>query len=154
MYLDVLGRQPDAAGRSFWVQRLRAGLRVQDMGAYFYGSPEYFRAAGSNDAYVRSLYQALLQREPDAAGLAFWVGRLESGRPPSDITLGFYQSVESRRGRVIGLYGQVLRRSPDEAGLVFWAEQLLVADDISLAANLAAAAEYYELVTGSGGPED
>lgn len=154
MYLDVLGRGPDAAGRSFWVQRLRAGLRVQDMGAFFYGSAEYYRSAGSNQGYVTRLYLALLRRAPDQAGLDYWVGQLNAGRAATDITIGFYQSPESRQSRVIGLYQQVLRRNPDGGGLAFWADQLLSADDIALAVNLAGSTEYYELVTGSGGPED
>ncbi|MDA3040174.1 MAG: N-acetylmuramoyl-L-alanine amidase, partial [Actinomycetota bacterium] len=64
VYIDALGRAPDASGRTYWVQRLRAGLRVQDMGAFFYGSAEYYRSAGSNAGYVRRLYDALLQRPP------------------------------------------------------------------------------------------
>lgn len=143
IYLDVLGRAPDPEGQAYWVEQLSLGLRTQDLGALFYGSPEYVAAAGSNEAYVRRLYRALLDREPDSAGLEFWVGRLDAGTDPLDISSGFYQSLESRLDRVDRLYGQVLDRESDSGGRLYWADQLLIEDDIALARNLAVSDEFY-----------
>jgi len=45
-----------------------------------YGRPDYTLAADSeNVGYVTGLYQELLDREPDAVGLAHWTGGLDSG---------------------------------------------------------------------------
>ena len=148
IYVDVLGRPPEAEGRSFWVQRLADGVRTQDLGASFYSSPEYVEAAGSNAEYVRRLYRALLHRDADAVGLDYWVSQLDDGTAtPGDIASGFYQSVESRNDRVTRLYQTILGRSPDIEGRDFWAGRLLVEDDIALAVDLAVSDEFYESVT-------
>lgn len=148
IYIDVLGRPPDPAGRTYWVERLNDGLRTQDLGALFYSSPEYVQAAGSSTAYVTQLYRALLHREPDAEGLNHWVTRLDSGQAvPGDIASGFYQSVESRNDRVTRLYDAILLRGPDTDGRDFWAERLLFEDDIALAVNLAVSSEFRDRVT-------
>ncbi len=151
-YQEVLRRPPDDDGRAYWVGRLRDGMRTQDLGVTFYSSPEYVRSAGSDEAYVRRLYLALLQREPDASGLSHWVELLSSGRAkPVDIAAGFYRSIESRNGRVRGLYQIVLGRAPDSEGLDYWSGQLVDGDDIDLAMNLALSAEFYQLATGTVG---
>lgn len=148
IYLDVLGRLPEATGRSYWVDRLNEGLRTQDLGALFYSSPEYVQAAGSNTAYVTQLYRALLHREPDAEGIDYWVSRLDSGEAvPGDIASGFYQSVESRNDRVTRLYDAILLRAPDMEGRDFWAGRLLGEDDIALAVDLAISSEFRDRVT-------
>ncbi len=148
LYDDVLGRPPDGPGRRYWVDQLANGLRTQDLGALFYGSPEYVADSGSTEAYIRRLYRELLDRTPDAAGLDFWVAALDGGHlTPPEITVGFYQSVESRGRRVEGLYDTILLRPPDPAGLEFWRGELLAVDDIRLAIELALSEEYYTRVT-------
>ncbi len=143
MYNDVLGRLPDGSGRTYWLDQIRRGLRTQDLGALFYGSEEYVRSSGTTSAYVQRLYAELLGRAPDGPGLAFWISRLDSGRSsPPDVTIGFYQSPESRGQRVLGLYREILGRDPDPAGAAYWADQLLRFDDIALAQELAGSREF------------
>jgi hypothetical protein len=144
LYRNVFGRPGDPAGMRFWADRVRAGMRLTDVGIAFYGSPEYFaRAGGTNEQFVRALYQALLLRPADQAGIDYWTGLLRAGRSTGDVAGGFYGSIESRSGRVAGLYEAVLDRGPDPAGLGFWADQLLRVDDVDLAAYLAASEEYF-----------
>ncbi|MGH1503721.1 MAG: DUF4214 domain-containing protein [Acidimicrobiales bacterium] len=145
IYLDVLGRTPDASGQAYWLDRLQNGMRTQELGAEFYASPEYVAAAGSTDAWLTEIYDALLHRRPDAQGLAYWRARLAEGTTPIEVTTGFYNSIESRSDRVARLYDRVLGRAPDAEGLAFWAERLLVTDDdIALARNLAISGEFYD----------
>ena len=145
MYRDVLKRPADSGGRAYWLAEMRNGLQLQQLGVLFYGSSEYFAAAGGAEPYVRQLYRVLLNREADAGGLAFWVGQLESGQAaPTSIAAGFYASPESRRGRVVQLYMTILGRVPDNAGLAFWEDQLLTIDDVRLAATLANSDEFYQ----------
>jgi hypothetical protein len=149
MYADVLGRPADQEGRQFWVERVRAGMPLRDVGAVFYGSSEYYLAAPSPADYVTRLYQALLGRDPDAGGLRYWTGELESGRAkPVDIAAGFYASPESRRRRVAGLYQSVLGRPPEAGGSSYWAQRLLETDDVVLAAELAASDEFHAMAVG------
>ncbi|MEO6988440.1 MAG: DUF4214 domain-containing protein [Aquihabitans sp.] len=56
IYQDALDRGPDPAGRDFWVGRLRAGAKVNDIGASIYGSSEFYNMAGGNaEGFVWSL---------------------------------------------------------------------------------------------------
>jgi len=145
IYRDVLGRQPDASGRAYWLSQVERGLSMQSLGVYFYGSEEYFVRSGGAEGYTTRLYQTLLGRKPDQKGLNYWVGVLETGRAnPDDVAAGFYASVESRRQRVGGLYRQVLGRSANASELDHWAQILLSKDDVEVAALLAASPEFYQ----------
>ena len=143
-YRDVLGRPADSEGRRHWVTAMANGERLEQVGVYFYGSPEYVAASGSTTRYVERLYDALLERPADPAGQDYWVDLLDRGRAsPADVAAGFYASIESRRGRVRALYQAVLDRPPDPGGLDYWAGRLLHFDDILLAAELAASDESF-----------
>jgi len=147
MYLDVLGRAPDAGGLQFWLDRLGDGARTQDIGAQFYSSPEYVERAGSTNAWLGKLYRALLDREPDASGIQYWRDQIAGGMSPFEVTSLFYSSPESRNGRVADLYRRILGRPPEAGGQEFWADQLNQIDDIRLAVELATSGEYYDRVT-------
>lgn len=147
MYRDVLGRDPDADGLRFWLDRLDNGMLTQQVGAQFYSSPEYVDAAGSTEEWLRQLYRALLERQSDTSGLAYWKDRLARGISPYEVTASFYSSPESRNRRVVGLYQQILGRDPDPEGRAFWADRLISIDDIRLAVELATSGEYYDRVT-------
>ncbi|MGI9596437.1 MAG: DUF4214 domain-containing protein, partial [Acidimicrobiales bacterium] len=152
MYRNALGREPDPTGRSYWLTEIAAGLRLQDLGTYFYGSDEYANAAGSTEAYVTGLYQVLLHRTPDAEGLSYWVGLLDSGQAgPPDVANGFYASIESRRDRAARLHRRILARAPSDESRQYWAERLLSTGDAGLAAEMAASSAYYRLTVD--GPE-
>jgi hypothetical protein len=145
LYQDVLDRPAEPDGRGYWVDAIADGLRLEQVGVYFYGSPEYVAAAGSAEAYVDQLFAALLARPADPAGRRYWSDLLTSGRAsPAEVSAGFYASIESRRGRVRELYQVVLGREPDRGGLDYWTGRLLDFDDILLAAELAASDEFYD----------
>ena len=148
IYLDVLGRDPDAAGRAYWLGQIAGGLALEDLGTYFYGSREFALAAGSEEAYVRRLYQLLLHREPDQEGLGYWTGQLTSGRAqPTDIAAGFYASIESRRDRATRLHQQILGADPSASRRDSLADRLGAVGDVGLAAELAASSEFYRRAT-------
>jgi hypothetical protein len=70
-------------------------------------------------AEVTSYYQTFLNRAPDSAGLAHWVGALQTGATQQQLVLSFIRSVEfvnqhnSHTLFVTALYNEVLGRSPD-----------------------------------------
>lgn len=142
-YERTLGRPADPAGRAHWIERIRAGMAPADVAAAFYASDEYHRRAGGTDrAWVRDLYDALLGRPADTAGVDHWVGRIERGTSRQVVAHAFYQSVESRRVRVRALYTALLGRQPDADGLRFWAGELAHGHDVRLAIDLASSGEY------------
>lgn len=92
---------------------------------YFgYGRINLEMALGSgvtNADYVTSLYQRILKREPDAAGLAGWVQALSNGMSRSTVAYCFLSSYERSRSYATGMYLNILGRSPDASGLEGWA---------------------------------
>ncbi|MEO6987342.1 MAG: DUF4214 domain-containing protein, partial [Aquihabitans sp.] len=121
---------------------LRAGAKVNDIGASIYGSSEFYNMAGGNaEGFVRALYQRILGRNADAGGLAYWKPKVVSNR--GAVAADFFASLESRTDRVRSLYGQILWRYPDPAGQAHWVDQLRTVNDVRLAVLLASSSEYY-----------
>ncbi|MEZ5228790.1 MAG: DUF4214 domain-containing protein, partial [Acidimicrobiales bacterium] len=142
LYQSVFGRSADAAGLDYWTAQILGGVTPARVAALFYGSPEFFEASGTVDAYVARLYREILDREPEPDGLAFWTADVEGTDDRLGVAAAFYGSIESRRRRVRNLYLRFLDREPDDAGLEFWAGRLLVDDDLELATFLSGSEEY------------
>ncbi|MDT8333626.1 SdrD B-like domain-containing protein [Roseomonas gilardii] len=83
-------------------------------------------------AQVSRLYDAALGREPEQAGLNFWIDRLEAGQPLLTLANGFLDSAEfgyryghpSNQDYVALLYQNVLGRAPDPGGEATWTAAL------------------------------
>lgn len=89
LYQAAFGRVPDAAGLKAEVQAVEAGLPLAPTSATstnslvssFANSPEFMAKYGvtaispSSQALVYLLYQNVLGRAPDAAGLAYWTAQ-------------------------------------------------------------------------------
>ncbi len=75
VYSNVLGRNPDEAGRAFWSEQLAAGLDRGRLMTLFSESPEFI---GTSRAHVDVVvtYRGLLNRLPDGEGYNFWTGRI------------------------------------------------------------------------------
>ncbi len=84
------------------------------------GSPEW---AG---VVITAMYQDVLGRDPDPAGLQFWLDRLAGGARTQDIGALFYSSPEyveaagSSDAWLGQLYRALLDREPDEGGIQYW----------------------------------
>lgn len=83
MYIAYYGRPGDPAGLEFWSERLDTVAGNLDAIVDAFGSsPEYearFDNNLSNEARVNQLYQNILGRDADGAGLAFYASNLDSG---------------------------------------------------------------------------
>jgi YD repeat-containing protein len=82
-YVAYYGRPADPAGQAYWAARMDAEGQSLDaiIGAFGY-SDEFNRRYGglSYTALVTRIYQQALGRDPDPAGLAWYVAELEAGR--------------------------------------------------------------------------
>jgi hypothetical protein len=169
LYQNVLNRAPDAAGLANWTARLDGGASRAQVVLGFSESAEFRNAtraeAGSfilardeaswtDDVY--RLYQATLDRDPDAAGLRSWTMALANGRDYSAVVAGFVDSAEFRArfgglddtGFVTLLYRNVLDRAPDAAGLAGWLAQLAGgASRATVVAGFAQSAEFVAATT-------
>jgi SpoIID/LytB domain protein len=138
LYRTVFGRSPDADGGAYWQQRLGEGLAYEYLGTFFFGSDEYVRrAGGDNAAFVDALYRDLMGRPADAAGRAYWIGQLDAGVTAPVVAHSFYRSVESRRTRAEALHRRVFDDAPTSAERQGLAQRLLTVDDLALTVDLA-----------------
>jgi hypothetical protein len=81
-YDAVFDRPPDPGGLAFWSGLLAGGEATnRDLIAAIAQSAEFQgrHAGSSNAAFVTSIYDSALERLPDAGGLAYWSGLLDSG---------------------------------------------------------------------------
>ena len=97
LYTQALGRGYDVDGLNDWCNRIVSRTwSVTDVSTTgFFHSQEFLNKNLSNEEYVKVLYRTFLGREYDAAGLADWTGKLNSGAKSRDEVLrGFSDSVE------------------------------------------------------------
>ncbi len=91
LYEGVLGRSPDAAGLLHWQS---SGLSLEAMAKDFVRSTEFINRFGtSNEAIIANLYRNVLERDPDAEGLAYWSDQIQR-QPIERIVVGFTESAE------------------------------------------------------------
>ncbi len=85
VYENVLGRAPDAAGRSYWLSRLAAGMKRGALMTEFSEGPEFIALTGTTTPVVplahriERLYRAYFDRTADQAGLDYWLERFSRG---------------------------------------------------------------------------
>lgn len=81
LYLAAFNRKPDDAGYGFWQGQADGGMEMADIAQQFSESAEFEALYGATPGvadFVTRLYRQVLHREPDAAGLAYWRGLLET----------------------------------------------------------------------------
>jgi hypothetical protein len=132
LYFAYFLRIPDYGGLQFWIQQYRAGMPLATISQNFATSAEFTGRYGSlsNAQFVTQVYQNVLGRAPDAGGLAFWLGQLNSGAMNRGaVMIGFSESPEYRgvianEVYVTMMYSGMLRRAPDAGGFSFWVSYL------------------------------
>ena len=72
------------------------GLSIDTLASNFLNSPEFQSVYGSldNEQFVTLLYNNVLNRAPDAPGLAYWLAGLDGGATRVSVLLGFSESQE------------------------------------------------------------
>ena len=100
LYLAFFGRAPEPAGLDYWVDRIDSGTAtLASVSSFFAGSAEFKATYGNttNTQFVTLVYQNVLDRNPDAAGLAYWKGRLDGGTiTRGNLMVAFSESAEGR----------------------------------------------------------
>lgn len=100
LYQAAFARTPDRPGLSHNVNLVDQGMTLKQMAGAFIGSAEFIQRYGvgtSNTTYLTALYQNVLGRGPDQAGLNGWLDRLANGTwDRQDVLLGFSESPENQ----------------------------------------------------------
>lgn len=93
VYQNVLGRDPDAGGLSYWLAELAGGMTRGGMMTGFSESAEYKELIG-NEVQVTMMYISMLRRAPDQGGFDYWVNDMNAGASILDLINGFLCSDE------------------------------------------------------------
>ena len=150
LYQNILGRAPEAAGLDAWLAQLDTGTGASSVAAMIGASPEAIAARGSQSppvvpgaatqaTLVTSLYQNILGRAPEAAGLDAWLAQLDAGTGASSVAAMINNSPEAIADRatqspsaspgqiafVNALYEVLFGRDPEPLGLNGWTSLLV-----------------------------
>ena len=96
LYKAAFNRTPDSGGLGYWINKMDTGMSYSDVAINFVNSAEFKTAFGGSNPSVNTLvtklYNNVLNRTPDAGGLAFWQGKLSNeGWTTADV-LGFFST--------------------------------------------------------------
>jgi hypothetical protein len=98
---------------------------------------------------VAQVFQDLLQRPVDPAGLSFWSGQLDQGATRQQVVLGIEGGQEFRTLTVQGLYQTFLHRTADPLGLSTFVTFLGSGGTVEqVQALLSGSAEYFQTRAG------
>lgn len=148
-YTAILGRKPDADGRSYWLSEMAAGCTRKYILTGFVESTEFYnmckgfgivkgsitslapadKNAGMTKFVVR-LYRNIFGREADEDGLNDWTNRLQKGLSACELVEGFIYSKEfeisgfSNEEYVEILYRTLLGRDSEPLGKADWVGRL------------------------------
>lgn len=131
LYWAFFHRMPDLNGLNYWVKKYEGGKTLKAIANEFAKSSEFQNKYGSlsNDAFITLVYQNVLERNPDSAGKAHWVGRLGDGVTRGEMMTAFSESSEGirkMRGEIdsVLLSLGMLRRLPTPAEFSTWVNLL------------------------------
>ena len=104
MYTECLKRNAETGGLNFWSEALcKHTQTARTLLRNFFLSKEIQDKNLSSEEYVRRIYKAMLNRDPDSGGMTYWKERLDQGDSPTLIINGFIDSQEFTK--ICGDYG-------------------------------------------------
>jgi Domain of unknown function (DUF4214) len=108
-------------------------------------SRAFVTPATANQLFVAQVYQNLLGRSADAAGLAYWSNLLDQGASRQAVVLQIEQSQEYVTDEVEAVYQKMLHRQADPTGLAAFTNFLANGGTLEqVEATIAGSAEYFQ----------
>lgn len=99
LYRAAFKRTPDEAGLGFWIDAANAGMPIATIAAQFGSSKEFQDLYGSNptpQTIVELLYNNVLGRSADKAGMDYWVDAIGKGYTLQQLLVFFAASAENK----------------------------------------------------------
>lgn len=145
IYQQYVGRAPDLAGLDYWIGRMHDGLTDEQVEAAFTSTPEYVQVHGASDVgWVSGMYQDVLGRAADQAGLQYWTSQLQAGVSRYQVALGLADSTEHEAIVVGNDYQTLLGRSASPGEINYWVSRFEQGTtNEQLLASFLASAEYF-----------
>ncbi|WP_312796715.1 DUF4214 domain-containing protein [Tianweitania sp.] len=99
IYQAAFDRAPDAAGLDYWIDVLDSGAKgMTEVAADFLASREFQQTYGalSTQDFIEELYENILQRAGEDAGIDYWTDQLDAGaQSRAQVLAGFSDSAEN-----------------------------------------------------------
>ena len=150
MYTVALSRNAEEKGLSSWTQKLQNGeIDGAGIANGFINSAEFKNRNLNNNDYLDVLYRTFFDREADAGGKAYWMGKLQKGISRTEVLSGFVNSQEFSnlcdrfgiargtmqangssiyrpgvRGYVLRMYTKALNRDGETVGVEDWTNRI------------------------------
>ena len=150
LYVVALDRASEPEGKAFWVEKVENGeYNGADCARFFLlEAPEFMNRKLDDTRFLTVLYHTFYDRDPDAAGMSYWLGRLKTDATRETVVNDFIESTEwcnvcatysVRSGAIYHkaefasrkaiefatrLYTCCLGREPEEDGLKYWSMAL------------------------------
>jgi hypothetical protein len=109
LYQAALDRAPDAGGLGYYIDKLDRGIGEHDIATGFINSPEFLSRFGANLTdlqYVQQLYQNVLHRAGEDAGVSYQLDALQGGTVDrAQLLVNFSESPENQ-ANLIGVMQQ------------------------------------------------
>jgi hypothetical protein len=118
VYTQTLERDVDTSGSSYWEEKYKAGTSLDTIAQGIAHSTEN---ANQEASKVKALYQSILGRDADSAGLETWTQSLVSGQSVDYVK---QQISNSSEAQVQNLYHSLLGRDADSGGMATWTQAL------------------------------
>ncbi|HVJ80824.1 MAG TPA: DUF4214 domain-containing protein, partial [Planctomycetia bacterium] len=116
IYQSLLGREASTEDRDYWVGYMMDGRDEEDITATFLASDEYRTQHPDAEAYVGSLYQAILGRTGTATETADYAAQVGSGTGDFEkVAKSIMKSEEGRAAFLNSVYEFYLKRAADES---------------------------------------
>ena len=158
-FQGLLQREPDAKALALYGQKLAEDKDVSDLLAEIGNSQEHWeRLFGKNaEGMVRSVFQGLLQREPDAAALEAHSRQLAESKDLGPLLAHIGQSEElwkqllqNNAGVLVhSIFQGLLQREPDAVALETYSQKLAEDKDLSrVLAAVGGSQEHWERLFG------
>lgn len=116
LYRAAFDRMPDDPGLRYWIMQADKGLSLEKMAADFVKSTEFkgmYPSTLTNTELVKSFYQHVLHRAPDAGGLEFWSGKLDAHAATTEqVLVAISESPENYEASVKLIAAGVLLDNP------------------------------------------
>ena len=99
LYIAYYKRAPDRAGFDYWnTQASTKGdstilLEISEQFSNHYKFSEDYPSSDSTQQFVTKIYQNILNRNPDAEGLDYWVNKLDNGLSKSEFIVTYLNDV-------------------------------------------------------------
>lgn len=82
LYIAAFLRAPDKGGFEYWSSQLSSGKSYADVCDTIFSLgvvKEIYPDSLTNNQFITKIYENIFDKQPDAGGLAYWAGRLNSG---------------------------------------------------------------------------